>query len=262
VRAYASLRAHAETLKAGGDSRSRDQIMADTLVERLTGQTPATGGPVEIGLIMTSGALFGEPAGDKQGAADTTTGSMAGSAADLDGYGPIPAPVARDIIRRATARAGGDVDRMPDDTAGGGVDDARERAAAQAFIRRLYTDPVTDMVTQIDARRRRFTGTLAAYLLYRDRFCRTPYCEAPIRHLDHIRPHVAHGPTTAENGRGLCERCNYINQMPGWTAKLIDPDRHIVETTTPTGHTYRSHPPPAHRASDHRAHRRSRAPAA
>jgi hypothetical protein len=143
-----------------------------------------------------------------------------------------------------------------------GENEARERAAAQAFIRRLYTDPVTGMVTQIDARRRRFTGTLAAYLLYRDRFCRTPYCEAPIRHLDHIRPHAANGATSAENGRGLCERCNYINQMPGWTAKLIDPDRHIVETTTPTGHTYRSHPPPAHRASDHRAHPRSRAPAA
>jgi hypothetical protein len=251
VRAYASLRAHADRLKATGDSRSRDQIMADTLVERLTGQAPATGGPVDIGLIMTSGALFDEPGGDEQGA-------------DLDGYGPIPAPLARDIIRRATAHPGGDVDRMPDDTAGGGRGQARQRAAAQAFIRRLYTDPATGMVTQIDASRRRFTGTLAAYLRYRDRFCRTPYCEAPIRHLDHISPHVAHGPTTADNGRGLCERCNYINQLPGWTAKLIDPDRHIVETTTPTGHTYRSHPPPApgHQTSDHRAGPHSRAPAA
>jgi hypothetical protein len=113
------------------------------------------------------------------------------------------------------------------------------------FIRRLFTDPTTGMVTEVDPRRRRFTGALARYLVYRDRHCRTPFCEAPIRHLDHITAHAAGGPTSITNGRGLCERCNYINQLPGWTARLIDPDRHIVETTTPTGHTYRSHPPPA-----------------
>ena len=59
VRAYATLRAHADTLKASGDARSRDQIMADTLVERITGQTPAIGGPVEIGLVMTGDTVLG-----------------------------------------------------------------------------------------------------------------------------------------------------------------------------------------------------------
>jgi Domain of unknown function (DUF222) len=62
VRAYATLRAHADTLKAGGDTRSRDQIMADELVQRITGQAPAVGGPVEIGLIMNGHTLFaGKP---------------------------------------------------------------------------------------------------------------------------------------------------------------------------------------------------------
>ncbi|HSI94070.1 MAG TPA: DUF222 domain-containing protein [Jiangellaceae bacterium] len=257
VRAYAALRKHADQLSATGDQRSRDQIMADTLVERLTGQTPATGGPVQIGLIMTDASLF--------------TGAP--TPAELTGYGPIPAPVARDIIHHAAHSAGqndtGDQPCPVADTSqpataktanapstantanapnapntGKAGEGRAERRNAQAWIRRLYTDPTTGMITNVDPRKRRFTGTLATYLLYRDRYCRTPYCQAPIRHLDHIDPRAAGGPTTPVNGRGLCERCNYINQLPGWTAKIIDPERHIVETTTPTGHTYRSHPPP------------------
>ena len=42
VACYTALRQHAETAKAGGDSRTRDQIMADTMVQRLTGQTAYT----------------------------------------------------------------------------------------------------------------------------------------------------------------------------------------------------------------------------
>jgi hypothetical protein len=238
VRAYAALRAHADTLKANGDERSRDQIMADTLVERLTGQTPAIGGPVEIGLIMNGDTLLGATP-DSPAAPGQTTGS----AAELNGYGPVPAPIARDIIARAAGAAGTGTDAA----------DNHPQVAAEVFIRRLFTDPVTGTITRVDARRRRFTGPLAVYLRYRDQLCRTPYCEAPIRQLDHIQPHSTGGPTTEYNGRGLCERCNYTNQMPGWTASLIDPDRHIVETTTPTGHTYRSHPPPApgHRPPAH-----------
>uniref|UniRef100_UPI0036F28F21 HNH endonuclease n=1 Tax=Mycobacterium simulans TaxID=627089 RepID=UPI0036F28F21 len=45
---------------------------------------------------------------------------------------------------------------------------------------------------------------------------RTPYCDAPIRHRDHARPRSRGGPTTADNGRGLCQRCNYVKESPGW----------------------------------------------
>lgn len=223
VRAYAALRAHANSLKAAGDERSRDQIMADTLVERVTGTSRASGGPVEIGLIMTDQSLFGD----------------ADAAADMDDYGPIPGETARDIVRRAAEWAN-------DGGSRGAADEATKAAeAAHVFLRRLFTDPVTGVIIDVDPRRRRFSGALARFLLYRDRQCRTPYCEAPIRHFDHIRPHAAGGPTTADNGHGTCERCNYVKEMPGWSVRVIDADRHIVETTTPTGHTYRSHPPPA-----------------
>ncbi len=55
---HAALARHADTLRAHGDPRGRGQIMADTLVERLTGQVTADGTPVEVHLVMTDGALF------------------------------------------------------------------------------------------------------------------------------------------------------------------------------------------------------------
>ena len=39
---------------------------------------------------------------------------------------------------------------------------------------------------------------------------------APIRHIDHARPHRDGGPTSVVNGRGTCERCNYHKEAPGW----------------------------------------------
>ena len=122
----------------------------------------------------------------------------------------------------------------------------RDVQRARVFLRRLFTDPATGIITDCDPRRRRFDGVLAKLLVYRDGgTCRDPYCDAPIRHLDHIQPHTNDGPTTPANGRGVCERGNYTRHMPGFTIRLTDPTRHTVETTTPTGHTYRSHPPPA-----------------
>ncbi|MDX6372235.1 MAG: hypothetical protein QOD98_1223, partial [Nocardioidaceae bacterium] len=47
-------------------------------------------------------------------------------------------------------------------------------------------------------------------------------------------------PTTADNGQGLCELCNYAKEADGWSARTVPGPRHTVETTTPTGHTYTS----------------------
>jgi hypothetical protein len=224
VAAYAALHRTADAAIAAGGERSRGQIMADTLVERLTGQATADAVSAEIGLVMTDAALF---AGD-----DT--------AADLTGYGPIPADLAREI-----ARGAGDGAAQP------GEAETRAVGRARIFLRRLFTDPGTGIIEDCDPRRRRFDGVLARLLVYRDQHCRDPFCDAPIRHLDHIQAFAAGGPTTIENGRGVCQRGNYARQMPGFSVRLIDPTRHVVEITTPTGHRYRS-PAPAAPGADRR----------
>jgi hypothetical protein len=123
------------------------------------------------------------------------------------------------------------------------------------WLRRLFTHPDTGTLVAMDSVRRTFDGGLRRYLLTRDAgTCRTPWCDAPARHLDHIRGHAQGGPTTDTNGQSLCVRCNHTKQLPGFTATTItDTDTtrgqqpgepHTVQTTTPTGHTYTSHAPP------------------
>jgi hypothetical protein len=201
VAVYAALGRHADRLRAGGDARTRGQIMADTLVERVTGQTTAPGVPVEVDVLISDRSLAG--ADDEP--------------ADLAGYGPLPAPLTRAWLRETGARA---------------------------WWRRLYADPHTGQLVAMESSRREFTGGLRRFVVGRDRVCRTPWCEAPIRHVDHIKPAAEGGATTAANGQGLCEACNYTKQATGWRALAL-PDGTIV-THTPTGHRYHSHTPRLH----------------
>lgn len=68
----------ADPADPSGQPRTRDQIMADLLVQRLTGQATARAVPAEVHVVMTDEALFGD--GD--------------TPAWLIGHGPIPASTA------------------------------------------------------------------------------------------------------------------------------------------------------------------------
>src|SRR5690606_24723796 len=59
VAVYAALCKAADAAIAAGDGRTRGQLMADTLVERVTGRAGAAAAPVEIQLVMTDGTLLG-----------------------------------------------------------------------------------------------------------------------------------------------------------------------------------------------------------
>ena len=67
----------------------------------------------------------------------------------------------------------------------------------------------------MDSRRRLFPAGAQRFLIARDQLCRTPWCDAPIRHIDHIEPHARGGATTIDNGQGLCAACNLPKQAPG-----------------------------------------------
>jgi hypothetical protein len=128
------------------------------------------------------------------------------------------------------------------------------RHAATVWVRRLYADPASGQLVAMESTRRVFEGNLRRMLILRDQTCRTPWCEAPIRHGDHVRPAAAGGPTSLRNGQGLCERCNHTKSLPGWAATVVtggtSPPRaggdaaHSVRLATPTGHTYDSTAPP------------------
>ncbi|MBM9469165.1 HNH endonuclease [Nakamurella leprariae] len=220
VSVIAALRRHADTIFATGDERGRGQVMADELVARVTAvAAPAAADTVEasddaadmselptvpagvdltINLVMTDRTLLD---GDTEPAV-------------VVGHGPIPASLARHLIREAPE-------------------------SSRVFVRRLFTDPI-GQVSHADPRRRRFGHQDRQFLIARDQTCRTPWCDAPIRHADHIQPHATDGPTVLDNGQGLCARCNLTKDEDGWhtTGSAA-----ATVVTTPTGHEYRSTPP-------------------
>ena len=101
------------------------------------------------------------------------------------------------------------------------------------WLRRLYTAPGTGDLVAMDSRARLFPPGLRRFVTVRDATCRTPYCDAPIRHLDHIVPWHDGGETTAANGAGLCEACNHTKETPGWTIRPRPGPRHTLEITDP-----------------------------
>jgi hypothetical protein len=96
----------------------------------------------------------------------------------------------------------------------------------------------------MDSKARLFPPGLRRLIQVRDDTCRTPYCDAPIRHLDHIILWHNDGPTTSTNGQGHCEACNHTKEVPGWAAWPVPGKRHSVELHTPTDHSYRATAPP------------------
>ncbi len=203
VGVYAALKRSADTTF---DGRTRGQVMADTVYERVTGRPADVPEPVAVGLVLSDQTLFGDDE----------------NPAVVEGYGPVPASVARSLVSDAVA-------------------DERSRAT----LRRLYRHPASGALAAMESRSRLFPKALAQFIGLRDQTCRTPYCDAPIRHHDHAQPHAGGGPTSVLNGLGECERCNYVKESPGWSVTTADENGvHTAEFVTPTGAVYRSTAPP------------------
>jgi hypothetical protein len=204
VSVYATLRRAADTCR---DGRGRGQVMADTLVERVTGQSAEVPTPIAVSLVIS----------------DETLLAGATAPAKVPGYGPMPAAIARQLVSAA-------------------VGDERSRAS----LRRLYCHPDSGALVAMESRARLFPKGLAQYIAVRDDTCRTPYCDAPIRHTDHATPDARGGKTDVVNGVGTCEACNYAKEAAGWrVATSRDEDGcHTAEYTTPTGARHWSQAPP------------------
>ena len=116
---YAALKREADRLRAAGDPRVAGQIMADTLVARVTAATPSAAGgslvvPVAVNLVMSQGSLLA-------GADDP---------AYLEGHGWIPADLARALVAESV------------------------EAGVKTWLRRLFTRPGTGDLVAMDARSR------------------------------------------------------------------------------------------------------------
>ncbi|MFK0038584.1 HNH endonuclease [Paenarthrobacter sp. NPDC090517] len=252
VAVYAALCRAADSARSSGDAGTggvvptRGQVMADTLVERVTG-TPGGISGINLDLVMTDRTLF---QGDSE-------------PARLKGYGIVPAEWARELLGSGqaatpeqTATLGQTVANPASGRGRTGKDHAgTPDAELSVGLRRLYTAPASGELLSMDSKARLFPARLRRFIETRDDTCRTPYCDAPIRHIDHVLPWRSGGTTHLTNGAGLCEACNHTKENPGWTSKTVHAHEHggthTLEISTPTGHTYQSKAPPlpGHRPS-------------
>ncbi|MFB9858814.1 HNH endonuclease signature motif containing protein [Paenarthrobacter aurescens] len=218
VAVYAALNRTADSMRSSGDARTRGQVMADTLIERVTG-TPGGVSGINLNLVMTDRALF---QGDSE-------------PARLEGYGIVPSEWARALL--VEDQCGSEDQPQPDQ-------EPTDRSGFAVLLRRLYTAPGSGELLTMDSKARFFPQQLRRFIRIRDHTCRTPYCDAPIRHIDHVIPWHSEGSTNLHNGAGLCEACNHTKENPGWSAKSMPGDVHTIRVSTPTGHSYKSKAPP------------------
>ncbi|SMX85627.1 protein of unknown function (DUF222) [Brevibacterium sp. 239c] len=200
VAVYEGLRGAAESVTAAGGAQGRrnNQLMVDTFVERLTGQSSAAAIPTELHLVVEAETLLSD-------------GMVP---AWLPGFGPLPARTARNFLA------------------------ANE---AEVFIRRMFTRATDGQLVGMESRGRIFTGQLRQMVIYRDDVCRTPWCDARIRHADHADGYASGGATSWENGSGLCAACNYAKEHPGWKHEATAEG---LKVTTPNGAEYEDLTPP------------------
>lgn len=138
---------------------------------------------LEIGVLITERTLLAPESGD---------------VAHLEGYGAVPAEAVREQIRRALdPPPPGEPD--PFGLAG---------ASVRTVFRRLFTHPTTGELIAADSRARAFPAGMRRFLTWRDTTCRGPFCDAPIRHMDHVLPYAEGGATSLDDGQGGCAYCN------------------------------------------------------
>ena len=112
---------------------------------------------------------------------------LADNPADLAGYGPIPASIARQL-------------------------------ASDGKWRKFITDPGTGNLLSFGRESYIPPQSLADFIVARDRICRFPGCSQPARvsDIDHAIPWEDGGETSAENLGLLCRRHHRMKTHDGW----------------------------------------------
>ena len=202
-----------------------DALRADAFLQLTTGTAPAS--PAGVADSDTGGA--GDTTRPPRGTARTevrvtmdlpTALRLADNPAHLDGYGPIPPELARQL-------------------------------AADASWRRMLIDPVTGHLLDYGRSTYRPPKALADYVRARDVTCRFPgCCRTAMRcDLDHANPYDCEGGTCSANLGALCRHHHRAKTHAGWHLES-KPDGAAM-FTSPSGHRYRR--PAVNHAPEHTA---------
>ncbi|MBB3663649.1 hypothetical protein FB384_002553 [Prauserella sediminis] len=203
---YSRVDGMARSLRRSGDGRTLDQLRADVTADLLLGRDPGVAPPEAAAMVYVH-----VPA--------NTALAISDEGCELDGYGPIPAPIAREIM-------------------------TNERSIWRAVL----CDPGTGEPVDLGRTRRRPSAVIRELVRVRDRECTMPWCHRPARHCDHEHEHPwattddggGGGSTSVANGGPRCRRHHRLKDQPGWNTRY-DPVHGNTRVTTPHGATYTAH---------------------
>lgn len=190
----------ARRLKTPDEARNIDQLRADVALGLLTGSLEARvpgRGSVDIHVDLTTLARLDE------------------SSAELAGYGPVVAEIARKVAAEQTRNWSATV-----------------------------TDPETGEPLHTVSLRRRPTAAQKRRVRARYPVCVFKGCRMPAvdSDIDHTTDYAKGGPTTVANQAPLCRRHHLAKHRCGWTYRRIG--RKLIEWTSPLGQVYRVQMPP------------------
>ncbi|MCJ1671906.1 MULTISPECIES: HNH endonuclease signature motif containing protein [unclassified Rathayibacter] len=210
--AYDRLRRIARTLRDDGDPRTLQQLSADAAVDLLcdgdiAGTTPGSENRPDPTFVP------GIRAEVRLTLAASTAVGLDDAPADLDGYGPVPAEIARELIRTAPS------------------------------FTRVLTDPETGAVVSVGRTHRVPPPQMRLHLKLRDQTCRFAGCTRPAAtsEADHTLEWRNGGETSLENLVSLCTSHHHIRHGDQWS--YVRHDDGTIVWTTPTGRRISIRPP-------------------
>jgi hypothetical protein len=190
----------AASMRCPDDPRIFAQLRADAFCELLLdGAVPGTGHAGIRPQVLVAVPVL-------------TLLSLDDEPASLEGYGPIPADVARQLA-----------------------------AAAPSFVR-LLTHPETGAVLSVGRDRHTIPADMRMFLRLRDETCRGVGCgrRAATSDVDHGREWARGGPTSVDNLAHLCRGDHTRKTELGWKVEHLPGG--VLRWTTPFGRTYLTEP--------------------
>jgi Domain of unknown function (DUF222) len=216
-----------DQLSDGTDLESVSEPATEEQLAAVAAMAPVAADPVEAAPVEGSKPANPNPLGLPTGPAanvqlgviidlDVALGNKDGPAI-LQGYGPIPASMAREL-------------------------------AADATWRRVLLEPAEGWLLDYGRTRYQPSAKLRDHLLGLGQDCRAPYCNARPKETDHGIDWAQGGSTSAQNLNGLCTHTHFLKTADGFRV-TNNPDQSMT-WTTPTGNTY-TKPPDDLRITDY-----------
>ncbi|QHC67893.1 DUF222 domain-containing protein [Rathayibacter sp. VKM Ac-2759] len=202
-----------DAVRGSGDERTLSQLRADALADLLCDGDIIGTTPISDGTKAPPTFVPGVRAEVRLTLAASTAAGLDDAPADLDGYGAIPATVAREL------------------------------AGVAATFTRVLTDPDAGAVVSVGRTHRVPPAQMRLALQLRDQTCRFPGCtrRASTSEADHTLEWRNGGETALENLASLCTAHHHVRHGDRWTYRL-HPDG-TAEWTTPTGRRVTTRPP-------------------